>query len=186
MFYSDVIITKRYKRCIEETIKPKIAVLSTYPPTQCGIATFAQSLVNGLLSQNRSVDVVRLIDQVQPRPSRAVVHQHLAGRELTVTRTVLNNYDVVIVQHEFGIFGGTDGDEVLGVMSKIHLPMIVVLHTVPTVPTDHQQYVMRRIIEMASALVTMTNTGRSEFSVGFTRNFNSKYQQTLNFIANQR
>jgi len=142
-------------------MKPKIAVLSTYPPTQCGIATFAQSLVNGLLSQNRSVDVVRLIDQPEHRPSKAVVHQHLGGRELTVTRTVLNNYDVVIVQHEFGIFGGTDGDEVLGLMSKIHLPMIVVLHTVLTAPTDHQRYVMRRIIEMASALVTMTNTGRS-------------------------
>ena len=141
-------------------MKPKIAVLSTYPPTQCGIATFSQSLVNGLLSQNASVDVVRLIDHLQPRPSKAVVHQHLAGRDLSVTRTVLNNYDVVIVQHEFGIFGGTDGDEILLLMSQIHLPMIVVLHTVLTSPTVHQRFVLARIIELADALVTMTNTGR--------------------------
>lgn len=141
-------------------MKPKIAVLSTYPPTQCGIATFSQSLVNGLLSQNASVDVVRLIDEPQPRPSKAVVHQHLAGRDLSVTRTVLNNYDVVIVQHEFGIFGGTDGDEILHLMSQIHLPMIVVLHTVLTSPTVHQRIVLARIIELADALVTMTNTGR--------------------------
>jgi glycosyltransferase involved in cell wall biosynthesis len=141
-------------------MQPKIAILSTYPPTQCGIATFSQSLVNGLLSQNARVDVVRLIDEPQPRPSKAVVHQHLAGQDLSVTRTVLNNYDVVIVQHEFGIFGGTDGDEVLLLMSKIHVPMIVVLHTVLTSPTVHQRFVFERIIELADALVTMTNTGR--------------------------
>ena len=153
-------ITKRYKRFTEVAMQPKIAILSTYPPTQCGIATFSQSLVNGLLSQNSNVDVVRLIDEPQPRPSKAVVHQHLAGRDLSVTRTVLNNYDVVIVQHEFGIFGGTDGDEALLLMSKIHIPMIVVLHTVLTTPTDHQRFVFERIIELADALVTMTNTGR--------------------------
>jgi glycosyltransferase involved in cell wall biosynthesis len=141
-------------------MQPKIAILSTYPPTQCGIATFSQSLVNGLLSQNARVDVVRLIDEPQLRPSKAVVHQHLAGQDLSVTRTVLNNYDVVIVQHEFGIFGGTDGDEVLLLMSKIHVPMIVVLHTVLTSPTFHQRFVFERIIELADALVTMTDTGR--------------------------
>ncbi len=141
-------------------MRQNIAVLSTYPPTQCGIATFAQSLVNGLQSQNANVDVVRLIDEPQPRPSKAVVHQHLAGHGLSVTTTVLNNYDVVIVQHEFGIFGGTDGDEVLLLMSKIHVPVIVVLHTVLTSPTAHQRFVLERIIELADALVTMTNTGR--------------------------
>jgi glycosyltransferase involved in cell wall biosynthesis len=141
-------------------MQPKIAVLSTYPPTQCGIATFSQSLVNALLGQNASVDVVRLIDEPQPRPSRAVVYQHLAGHDLSVTRAVLSKYDVLVVQHEFGIFGGTDGDEVLLLMSKINLPIIVVLHTVLTSPTPHQRFVLQRIIEIADALVTMTNTGR--------------------------
>ena len=47
VFYCQVIITKRYKCFMEVIMKPKIAVLSTYPPTQCGIATFSQSLVNG-------------------------------------------------------------------------------------------------------------------------------------------
>jgi glycosyltransferase involved in cell wall biosynthesis len=141
-------------------MKQEIAVLSTYPPTQCGIATFSQSLVNALLLQGASVDVVQLIDEPQPRPSKAVVHQHLAGHDLSVTRTILNNYDVLVVQHEFGIFGGTDGDEVLLLMSKIHIPLIVVLHTVLTSPTAHQRFVLERIIELADALVTMTNTGR--------------------------
>jgi glycosyltransferase involved in cell wall biosynthesis len=155
-----LLITKCYKRFTEVIMQPKIAILSTYPPTQCGIATFSQSLVNGLLLQDARVDVVRLIDEPQLRPSKAVVHQHLAGQDLAVTTAVLNNYDVVMVQHEFGIFGGTDGDEVLLLMSKIRVPVIVVLHTVLTSPTAHQRFILQRIIELADALVTMTNTGK--------------------------
>ena len=141
-------------------MKPEIAVLSTYPPTQCGIATFAQSLVNGLLGQNVSVDVVRLIDAPTYVPSKAVVRQHLAGHDLLSTRTVLNNYDVVIVQHEFGIYGGEDGEEILDLISEVHAPMIIVLHTVLTTPSTHQRFVFERILDRADALITMSNFGR--------------------------
>jgi glycosyltransferase involved in cell wall biosynthesis len=142
-------------------MKPKIAMLSTYPPTQCGIATFAQSLVNGLLGQNVSVDVVRLIDEPTYFPSRAVIRQHLSGQDGSATRAVLNNYDVVVVQHEFGIYGGEDGEEILDLISEVHVPMIFVLHTVLTAPTAHQRFVFERILELADALITMTNSGRA-------------------------
>ena len=141
-------------------MKQKIAVLSTYPPTQCGIATFAQSLVNGLLGQDVNVDVVRLIDEPTYFPSRAVIRQHLSGQDGSATRAVLNNYDVVVVQHEFGIYGGEDGEEILDLISEVHVPMIIVLHTVLTAPTDHQRFVFQRILELADALITMTNSGR--------------------------
>jgi glycosyltransferase involved in cell wall biosynthesis len=142
-------------------MKPKIAMLSTYPPTQCGIATFAQSLVNGFLGQNVSVDVVRLIDEPTYFPSRAVIRQHLSGQDGSATRAVLNNYDVVVVQHEFGIYGGEDGEEILDLISEVHVPMIFVLHTVLTAPTAHQRFVFERILELADALITMTNSGRA-------------------------
>ena len=141
-------------------MKPEIAILSTYPPTQCGIATFSQSLVNALLRQDAKVNVVRLIDEPSYRPSKAVIRQHLAGHELSVTRAVLNRHDVVIVQHEFGIFGGEDGEEILYLISEIHVPVIVVMHTVLTTPTEHQRFIFERIIDRADALVTMTNAGR--------------------------
>lgn len=141
-------------------MKPKIAMLSTYPPTQCGIASFAQSLVNGLLGLNVNVDVVRLIEEPTYFPSRAVIRQQIAGHDASATRTVLNNYDVVIVQHEFGIYGGEDGEEILDLISDVHVPMIFVLHTVLTAPSAHQRFVFERILELADALVTMTNSGR--------------------------
>lgn len=141
-------------------MKPEIAILTTYPPTQCGIATFSQSLVNALLRQDARVNVVRLIDEPSYRPSKAVIRQHLAGQELSVTRAVLNRHDVVIVQHEFGIFSGADGEEILYLISEIHVPVIVVMHTVLTAPTEHQRFIFERIIDRADALVTMTNAGR--------------------------
>jgi glycosyltransferase involved in cell wall biosynthesis len=156
----ELIITNRDNVFLEVVMKPEIAMLSTYPPTQCGIATFSQSLVNALLRQDAKVNVVRLIDEPSYRPSKAVIRQHLAGHELSVTRAVLNRHDVVIVQHEFGIFGGEDGEEILYLISEIHVPVIVVMHTVLTAPTEHQRFIFERIIDRADALVTMTNAGR--------------------------
>lgn len=141
-------------------MKPNLGMLSTYPPTQCGIATFAQSLVNALLSQDANVEVIRLIDESCTRRYEAVTHQHFNGRGTAVTSSVLGKYDVVIVQHEFGIFGGQDGEEILDLIYEIPVPIIVVLHTVIKYPTEHQRFVLERIIDRADALVTMTYAGR--------------------------
>ena len=141
-------------------MKPKIAVLGTYPPTQCGIATFSQSLVNALVLQHAQVGVVRLLDSYEPRPTAAVVHQHMVGQGTNVTANVINHHDAVIVQHEYGIYGGPDGEEILDLLAKIRVPKIVVLHTVLREPTPHQRTVMQGIIEAADVLVTMTQAAK--------------------------
>jgi glycosyltransferase involved in cell wall biosynthesis len=73
----------------------------------------------------------------------------------------LSSNDVVIIQHEFGIFGGPDGDELLDVMGAITVPMIVVLHTVLEHPTAHQAQVLMEICSRANRLVVMTESARS-------------------------
>lgn len=135
-------------------------MISTYPPTQCGIATFARSLTEGLDSQGAEVGVARLVDKPQLRPSDVVVHQHIAGVPPFATTTILNSYDVVIVQHEFGIFDGHDGDEVLGIMAGLRVPIILVTHTVISNPRLHQRYVFQHALDLASSVVTMTEAGR--------------------------
>lgn len=135
-------------------------MISTYPPTQCGIATFAQSLVTGLLDIGIDVGVVRLVDGPQHRPSEVVVHQHIAGVPPFATAAILNAYDVVIVQHEFGIYDGDDGDEILGIMSGLRVPVILVAHTVVKNPRLHQRYVFQHALDLASVVVTMTESGR--------------------------
>lgn len=73
----------------------------------------------------------------------------------------LNAGDVAIVQHEYGIYGGVDGDEVLPVMRALRVPVIVVLHTVLAHPTPGQKRVLEAVVAAADAAVVMTETART-------------------------
>jgi hypothetical protein len=83
------------------------ALLSTYPPTQCGLATFAEALLTHLPLADDRAAVVRVLDEPAPRPAEEVVHDLVAGSVASASAAadVLNGFDVVIVQHEYGIYG---------------------------------------------------------------------------------
>ncbi|MHB1598331.1 MAG: glycosyltransferase, partial [Acidimicrobiales bacterium] len=72
----------------------------------------------------------------------------------------LGVFDVAVVQHEFGIYDGPDGDSVVGVLALLDVPSIVVAHTVLADPTPHQREVLERVADHASILVTMSETAR--------------------------
>ena len=138
------------------------ALLSTYPPTQCGLATFAAALVAHLPRPGDQVAVVRVLDEPAPCPATEVLHHLVAGSVASATATaeVLNSFDVVIVQHEYGIYGGTDGQDVVSLVEALYVPTIVVLHTVLANPTARQRWILNRLIAAAGAVVTMTKTAR--------------------------
>jgi glycosyltransferase involved in cell wall biosynthesis len=79
----------------------------------------------------------------------------------------LNNYDVVIVQHEYGIYGGTDGDSVIGILRRLRAPAIVVLHTVLAQPTPHQRWVLEQVAASAAVVVVMTETAKRRLLGGY-------------------
>jgi polysaccharide biosynthesis protein PslF len=78
-----------------------------------------------------------------------------------VAADVLNSFDVVIVQHEYGIYGGPDGQDVVSLLEALHAPTIVVLHTVLAHPSPRQRAILEGVIAAAGAVVTMTKTARS-------------------------
>jgi len=80
---------------------------------------------------------------------------------------VLNECDVAILQHEYGIFGGRDGADVLDVLDDVRVPLIAVLHTVLANPTPHQHEVLARILDRAEIAVTMTHVGRDRLIAGW-------------------
>jgi glycosyltransferase involved in cell wall biosynthesis len=144
--------------------------ISTYPPTQCGLATFTSSL-RGALAATGADDgrVARLLEAPQPWLGRELVTDIVAGDPLTSARSLdrLNGCDVVVVQHEFGIYGGPDGDEVLALLAGLTVPTIVVLHTVLIEPTTHQREVLEAVVAAADAVVTMTYTARRRLLAGY-------------------
>ena len=144
-----------------------IAVLTTYPPTECGIATFSQSLVHALnLSRNR-INIVRLMNAEETASPKSVIHDHYYGNNEDLTIEVLNQHDLVIVQHEFGIFGGEDGEEIVSLLENIDVPVIAVLHTVVSSPTANQRKIVDAMTRRAGALVVMTQAGKAKLIAGY-------------------
>ena len=148
----------------------RFGFVSTFPPTQCGLATFTDALRGALLHSTSDEGwVVRLIDAPAPRPSDEVVAQLMTGDPASLRQAAaqLNRCDVAIVQHEYGVYGGADGSEILHLLDQLRVPSVVVLHTVLTDPTPHQRRVLESVIAKADAVVTMTMTARERLAAGY-------------------
>ncbi|HEY0812008.1 MAG TPA: glycosyltransferase [Pseudonocardia sp.] len=136
--------------------------MTTYPPTQCGLATFSAALVQHLRVSPGVVGVVRVLDAPQPHIEQDVTAHLVNGSTESARAAVrqLNGFDAVLIQHEYGIYGGPDGADVLDIVDRLTVPMIVVLHTVLQDPTPRQRHILLRLIAAADTVVTMTATAR--------------------------
>ncbi len=143
-------------------------ILSTYPPTPCGLATFSAALAKGLSANGSDVGVVRVAD-ASPSSEARVIHELVNGSAASVAATCesLNERDIAIVQHEYGIYGGVDGDEVVDILAGLHIPSIVVAHTVLKDPTPHQRSVLEAIAAMAARVVVMSEAAGQRLCRGF-------------------
>ena len=139
------------------------ALLGTYPPTQCGLATFSAALFAHLCGPGDHAGVVRVLDEPTRCNAPEVVHDLVNGSapSAAAAAQVLNCFDVTIVQHEYGIYGGPDGRDLIPLLAALRVPSIVVLHTVMARPTTRQRMILVDVIDAASAVVTMTQTARS-------------------------
>jgi glycosyltransferase involved in cell wall biosynthesis len=145
-------------------------LLSTHPPTRCGLASFNSSLAVYLTAGGRAGGVVRVTaagdDQ---RPGLGVVHTWYGGSVAgwSDAADALNTFDVAVVQHEFGIYPGPDGGEILPLLHRLTVPSIIVLHTVLAAPSPRQRALLETISAAASAVVTMTGTARDRLLRGY-------------------
>lgn len=145
----------------------RFGFLSTFPPTRCGIATFTDSLATAVAAElGAETRIVRLLDTGDTASDAGTdprVEADLLPADPGSTRgavEVLDSCDVVVVQHEYGIYGGVDGDEVVGLLQSLHAPAIVVLHTVLRSPTPGQRVVLEQVCSLAATVVVMTATAR--------------------------
>jgi polysaccharide biosynthesis protein PslF len=149
---------------------PSFGILSSYPPTPCGLATFSAALASGLSVHNSEVNVVRVVDAGgEIAPSDRVVGELVNGSPGSVNDSsdALNRSDVAIVQHEYGLYGGADGDEVLEILGALNVPSIVIAHTILTDPTPHQRSVLNEVAALADRVVVMTEAARFRLCEGF-------------------
>lgn len=149
---------------------PSYGFLSTHPPTRCGLATFNSALAAHLTADGTRGGIVRVTDPGDDqRPGPGVVHTWSARTPAgwRDAAAVLNTFDVAIVQHEYGIYPGTDGEDVLPLLRRLTVPSVVVLHTVLRGPSVRQKSLLEQIVATAGAVVTMTDTARDRLLIGY-------------------
>lgn len=145
--------------------------LSTYPPTRCGLATFAASLMRSLTTPGSGdrAGVVRVVDTPVTSEAPEVVghlQAHAAGAHRAAAEA-LNTFDLAVIMHEYGIFGGTDRDQLLAVLDDLRVPVIVVVRTVPAHPTPYQRHVLERVGGASDSVVAMTEAARIRLVAGY-------------------
>ena len=144
----------------------RIAILSTYPPRACGIGTFSFDVRTALLDVAGVDDVDPLAVVDEPRaPQRSeilrAVSQGTRGDYVRAARMLSRtDVDVVLLQHEYGIFGGRDGEYVLSFARELAQPLVVTLHTVLSEPTAHQLEVLTALCDEAERVIVLTETAR--------------------------
>lgn len=145
-----------------------VGLLSTYPPTTCGLATFSAALTGALAAHGTDVRILRIADG-SPAASGFVAGELINGSAASVARCsdLLNESDIAIVQHEYGIYGGADGSEVIDIIGGLDIPCLVVVHTVLKAPTPHQRSVLERIAELADRVVVMSESANRQLCLGF-------------------
>ncbi|KKQ67078.1 MAG: group 1 glycosyl transferase [Candidatus Daviesbacteria bacterium GW2011_GWA2_38_24] len=145
-------------------LKPvRVVMLSTYIPRKCGIATFTKDLANSINSLNpeRVVEIIAMDNNGEesldyPWEVKKVVRQHVQEDYLKAADYINNSIiDTLVVQHEYGIFGGKDGEYILDFVKRLKKPFVVILHTVLQSPSDNQRRVLQELSKKAKCLITM-------------------------------
>lgn len=156
-----------------ETSHSRIAMIASYVPRQCGIATFTNDLAGALaldvyhkpLENGKSVRVVAMNDRdakyAYPSEVMVEIGQH-HKEDYRTAAEVLNDskIDVVCVQHEYGLFGGPEGEYLLEVLTRLRKPVVSTLHTVLSEPNPKQLEVLRHVCRRSSAVVVMAERAR--------------------------
>jgi glycosyltransferase involved in cell wall biosynthesis len=144
----------------------RAAIVSTFPPRACGIGTFAADLRSALAGVDEidSVGKVVVVDDPS-RPQRpgvvATISQASRGDYVRAARVLEeHDVDVVLLEHEYGIFGGKDGEYVLSLAEELAQPLVVTLHTVLSEPTRHQARVLAALCNHAELVIVMTDNAR--------------------------
>jgi glycosyltransferase involved in cell wall biosynthesis len=150
--------------------KSWIVCLSTFPPRQCGIATFTADLTNAIdqmfgpsvKSKIVAMNMTNISDlpysdkvilQIsQPRQEDYFNAAHKLSR--------LKKVKLVNIQHEFGIFGGENGLYLLYFLKELHKPVVTTLHTVLPNPDEKMLNVVREIMKYSKIIIVMTRSSK--------------------------
>jgi glycosyltransferase involved in cell wall biosynthesis len=155
-------------RFLRETMnKIEPAYIATYPPSECGIATFTKDLSSAVAKytpfSKPSILAVKREHEIEPyeRVVRFQVFKENRQSYIDAAKYINDSTnDIVSIQHEFGIYGGDDGEYILDFLEALEKPAVATLHTVLKNPSPNQKRIIQEIGRMCECMVVMVRTGR--------------------------
>ncbi len=137
-----------------------VAFLSTYPPRECGLATFTQDLVRELDNETilNKPKVIAVSNDKYTYGDRVIMELLQHDMESYIdTAKAINDSDIelLVIEHEYGIFGGEWGEYILDLVENLQIPFITTLHTVLPNPLDKQKEILKVLGEKSAKVVTM-------------------------------
>lgn len=149
----------------------KIAFIASFPPRECGIATFTHNLMQSVrLNLGLEKDHINTEDQIAiialndpnmtyqyPSEVGYVIRQNKRA-DYDQAGKFIHDFgaDICVLQHEFGIFGGESGVYVLSLLHKLQIPFIVTFHTILKTPSYLQKSILQEIASRAAGVVVMS------------------------------
>ena len=154
---------KMTKEPVLDTKTKHIGYFSTYPPRECGIANFTKNLVDSISNLDGSKSYIIAINEkgaiydyercVKWKIDRDVAKDYVKAAEYVNS----SNIQLLVVQHEFGLYGGDNGEYITLFLDKVKKPVITTLHTVKTDFNPKEIEVLKYITEKSESIIVIAH-----------------------------
>ena len=144
----------------------EILFIASYPPRECGIATYSYDLIDAIrkkfgVSFNLRICALeeKKSEHEYPNEVKYILHSSEIEQYNNLARQVNNdpNLKLIFIQHEFGLFGGNFGDYLLRFLFTVKKPIITSFHTVLPSPGVQRLKLVQSMADYSAGIVVMTN-----------------------------
>lgn len=155
-------------------ITPCILYLSSFPPRECGIATFTKRLTNAI-DKEYNPEIKSKILAINSNGTS--IYNYPRKVTMQINETEMEDYinraheinrrpdiKLVNIQHEYGLFGGEQGEYLMPFLELLKKPFVITMHTVIPRPGEKMRKVGRIISEKAAGVTVMNKTAKELLS----------------------
>nr|WP_315177021.1 glycosyltransferase [uncultured Flavobacterium sp.] len=154
----------------------KMLLVSSYPPRECGIATFSNDIVNAVkivFGDTLPVEVCALQNSEQHfeynnevsfiLPVDSLEHYRMVAEKINER----NDIGLVCIQHEFGLFRGEYGDYILSFILALNKPIVTVFHTVLPNPDEKRKKIVHAIADLSDRIIVLTKNSQTILTTNY-------------------
>ena len=151
----------------EISIINRVAFVGNYMPRQCGIATFTTDLCEAVAeAYTDTITCLALpVNDTEagyaypPRVRFELLEKDIESYRRAAEFLNINNVDVVCLQHEYGIYGGSAGSHILTLLRELRMPVVTTMHTILKEPLPDQLRVLKEVASLSDRIVVMSQRG---------------------------